>query len=197
MNDSLPDANLHQTDTGVTTQPILPSTARDVSGTGTRPPDSPPPQSPRAHTSPLPTPPFSPPHRPHPLPVPSFPGEELLECLPLLEDRLRQQMPACLLLVGGSTHWGRNRQTSLRLPGIGSAVDPRNSGAPLLHVLLSDQMVQSSKTAGAEGIEKRRNFFWTSRKPPENRNLQTGKKCSLHHTPTPLQPSWPHFYDCI
>ena len=89
MNDSLPDANLHQTDTGVTTQPILPSTARDVSGTGTRPPEPPPPP----HTSPLPTPPFSPPppHHPHPLPAPAASkSEQPPECLPLLETFLRR-----------------------------------------------------------------------------------------------------------
>ena len=65
MNDSLPDANLHQTDTGVTTQPILPSTARDVSGTGTRPPEPPP-----LHTPPLSPLPLSPHPPPSPPPTP-------------------------------------------------------------------------------------------------------------------------------
>ncbi|XP_063639556.1 potassium/sodium hyperpolarization-activated cyclic nucleotide-gated channel 2-like [Pan troglodytes] len=90
MNDSLPDANLHQTDTGVTTQPILPSTARDVSGTGTRPPDPPFTHLPSPHS------PFSP-HPPSPPPTPgpaAAKSEEPLECLPLLEA-LGRRARAC------------------------------------------------------------------------------------------------------
>lgn len=66
-----------------------------------------------------------------------------------------QTADAGLLAAGGRQHSLRKKPPDPRLPGGGRAVDPRNSGATLPRVLLRGQLVQSSKTAGSEEIERR------------------------------------------
>ncbi|XP_063111669.1 uncharacterized protein LOC134477489 [Cavia porcellus] len=153
MNDSLPDANLHQTDTGVTTQPILPSTARDVSGTGTRPPEPP-----------LRTPPLSPlplsPHPPSPPPTPGpgrFPVAEPLECLPLLEAALRCRARASLLLAGrpncarGGAWKPEAAADAERRGDPGTRAHPTQGKSSLANTAAEFQAVRSANLPGAGG----------------------------------------------
>ncbi|XP_070313751.1 nascent polypeptide-associated complex subunit alpha, muscle-specific form-like [Odocoileus virginianus] len=166
MNDSLPDANLHQTDTGVTTQPILPSTARDVSGTGTRPPEPPLP-----HTSPLPTPPFSPPpHHPHPLPAPAASkSEQPPECLPLLEAFLRRL--SRLRLPGRkppSERWPPTEERSRPAPHLPPGQELGNTAPDPGQVPLDRQPRRCFRHPEFSGVEMRGNFLlWDPESTPQ------------------------------
>lgn len=188
MNDSLPDANLHQTDTGVTTQPILPSTARDVSGTGTRPPEPP-------HTPPLaPLPPLSPPPSPPPTPGPALPSRSRSWSVSLYWRLFRARARSCWREAErrwrGSRallarRWPRDAADALRT----GDTAPAPATPPPRRVLSANHRGQLARPPGLRGWRGGGIFRAPGENSPEIMKLKAGEES---FPPPPLLPPHPH-----
>lgn len=199
MNDSLPDANLHQTDTGVTTQPILPSTARDVSGTGTRPPEPPP-----LHTPPLAPLPLSPhPPRPHPLPARRFQVGAAAGVSPSTGGFSETSARARSCCREAERRWrgSRGRRARRRRR---DAADPLGTGdtapatpaipPPPRHVLSAHHRGRLARPPGLGGWRGREILRAPRENSPEIMKLKAGEE---FFPPPPLLPPQPPPHSCL